>query len=272
MCCIAWRARPLTADAGTIVQEALDRGKLPAGQCALWHMHTLSAYSSCVALQIGPQPFSWDAWARPNDLKTRKLPPNPRKHLFRNKYQQQQQPLEARLRWEQQAYSRQDAQQALPRPRQAQPPRGVQMPQQAELPQGAHQLLHAQRQQQVQLPQAVNLRPRQVQLRQQLRQQAQPPRGVHFWSRQGQLPEQAQPPRLAQQPWHQAQPSHGAGPQPDQAQSPLASPGKRQRSDADQPRQDKMTSPEVRLHLPVLFLLQQSALAPNSVCPICMCS
>ena len=244
MCCIAWRARPLTADAGTIGQEALDRGKLPAGQCALWHMHTLSAYSSCVALQIGPQPFSWDAWARPEDLKTRKLPPNPRKHLFRNKYQQQQQPLEARLRWEQQAYSRQDAQQALPRPRQAQPPRGVQMPQQAELPQGAHQLLHARRQQQVQPPRAVNLRPRQVQLRQQLPQQAQPPRGVHFWPRQGQHPEQAQ--------------------------SPLASPGKRQRSDADQPRQDKMTSPEVRLPLPVLFLLQQSALAPNSVCPICM--
>lgn len=42
-------------------------------------------------LQIGPAPFSWSAWPQPEDLRTRRWPPNPRKHLFRNRYQQQQQ-------------------------------------------------------------------------------------------------------------------------------------------------------------------------------------
>ena len=42
-------------------------------------------------LQIGPEPFSWSAWPQPSDLRTRRLPQNPRKYLFRNKYQQQYQ-------------------------------------------------------------------------------------------------------------------------------------------------------------------------------------
>jgi hypothetical protein len=226
--------------------------------------HTLSILL-CVALQIGPQPFSWDAWARPKDLKTRKLPPNPRKHLFRNKYQQQQQPSEAHLRWEQQAYPRQGAQQARPWPTQAQPPRGVQMHQQAKLPQGAQQPLQAQSWHQVHPPQAVNLRPRQVQLPLQLRQQAWPPRGVHLWPRQVQISEQAQPPQLTQQPWSRAQPPHGPCPQPDQAQPPLASPGKRQRLNADQAGDEKMTSPEVRLPLPVQSIATYAC--ANQVCP-----
>ena len=43
------------------------------------------------SLQIGPEPFSWSAWPQPQDLRTRRLPPNPRRHLFRTQYQRQDQ-------------------------------------------------------------------------------------------------------------------------------------------------------------------------------------
>ncbi|CAK0774293.1 hypothetical protein CVIRNUC_004154 [Coccomyxa viridis] len=64
------------------------------GHPKLWQLppQILSRAEACLQLppQIGPQPFCWMAWHMPPDLKRRQLAPNPRRHLFRDRYQSQQ--------------------------------------------------------------------------------------------------------------------------------------------------------------------------------------